>query len=31
MAAGYPANSGLLSSPDRIRVGQHLVIPQLDA
>jgi hypothetical protein len=31
MAAGYPANRGLLSSPDRIRVGQHLVIPQLDA
>jgi hypothetical protein len=31
MAAGYPANGGLLSSPDRIRVGQHLVIPQLDA
>jgi hypothetical protein len=31
MAAGQPANRGLLSSPDRIRVGQHLVIPKLDA
>ncbi|HCP81388.1 MAG TPA: hypothetical protein DIT67_07270 [Octadecabacter sp.] len=27
----FEANKGLLSSPDRIRVGQRLVIPQLDA
>ena len=27
----FQANKGLLSSPDRIRVGQRLVIPQLDA
>ena len=26
----FEANKGLLSSPDRIRVGQRLVIPQLD-
>lgn len=26
----FQANKGLLSSPDRIRVGQRLVIPQLD-
>jgi nucleoid-associated protein YgaU len=27
----FEANKGLLSSPDRIRVGQRFVIPQLDA
>ena len=27
----FQANKGLLSSPDRIRVGQRLVIPQLNA
>lgn len=27
----FDANKGLLSSPDRIRVGQRLVIPQIDA
>lgn len=27
----FEANKGLLSSPDRIRVGQRLVIPQRDA
>ena len=27
----FEANRGLLSSPDRIRVGQRLVIPQIDA
>jgi phage tail protein X len=27
----FEANKGLLSSPDRIRVGQRLAIPQLDA
>lgn len=27
----FEANKGLLSSPDRIRVGQRLVIPQIDA
>ncbi len=27
----FEANKGLLSSPDRIRVGQRLVIPQLNA
>ncbi|WP_051067942.1 LysM peptidoglycan-binding domain-containing protein [Octadecabacter antarcticus] len=27
----FDSNRGLLSSPDRIRVGQRLVIPQLDA
>ncbi len=27
----FEANRGLLSSPDRIRVGQRLVIPDLDA
>ena len=26
----FNANKGLLSSPDRIRVGQRLVIPYLD-
>ena len=30
-SAIFEANKGLLSSPDRIRVGQRLVIPQLDA
>ncbi|WP_375279352.1 LysM peptidoglycan-binding domain-containing protein [Pseudooctadecabacter sp.] len=27
----FEANRGLLSSPDRIRVGQRLVIPQIDS
>lgn len=27
----FEANKGLLSSPDRIRAGQRLVIPQIDA
>ncbi|MCF2871724.1 LysM peptidoglycan-binding domain-containing protein [Octadecabacter sp. G9-8] len=27
----FEANKGLLSSPDRIRVGQRLVIPRIDA
>jgi nucleoid-associated protein YgaU len=27
----FEANKGLLSSPDRIRVGQRLVIPVVDA
>ena len=27
----YQANRGLLSSPDRIRIGQRLVIPNIEA